>query len=485
MKKMTAMTGLSTLCILHFAVANAAEIGEPIVIGERVEIHSEILDEDRSLLIGKPAGYDENDERYAVMILLDGESNFHHTTGLVTFLAETGRIPPMLVVGVENTVRTRDLTPPTQTAEDLEGLGAHGGADNFRAFISSELLPWIDENYRTRPYRMLVGHSFGGLFALHAVISQPDLFDAYIAISPSLWWDDQGLVDQLQAFVDTTDTMDTALFITMGNESGGMLGGTRKFSGVLDENAPDGLRWDFRLLDQETHGSVPHRSTYLGLEMIFDGWFLPDIMEYYDAHGLEGIFEHYRRIGERFGYDHNAPAEELSYLGEQLVTRGRLEEAEAIVALDRDIYRAPPWLLAELGDAYLEQDQAETAIDYYKRVIERNPGSTDVKRKLTEQGIDVEALVPTVGVSADVLAAYVGRFNFDDGTTIVFTVEEGALFGAPDWDSKGELHAQSDVRFYFEGVDTQVTFEPDESGAVDVLVLDWFGEPYAGKRGDN
>jgi len=478
------MNRLLALCLLLFCTSAAAESGTPITIGEELTIRSEILGEDRQVLISKPGGYEsDEDKHYAVLILLDGSSNFHHTTGLVTFLAETGRIPPMFVVGVNNTQRGRDLTPSTDNAELIDEMGDLGGADNFRAFISDELLPWVDENYRTGPYRILVGHSLGGLYALHSMINQPDLFNAYIAISPSLWWDDQILVDQLETFLEATDELDATLYMTMGNEGGSMLGGARKFSGVLDEHAPPGLKWDFRLLNQENHGSVPHRSTYLGLEMIFEGWFLPDIVAYYDEHGLDKVNAHYRRTGKRFGYERVTPSGQLGMLGYQLIEKGRLKETETVANLDPDIYTVPPWMMAELGDAYLEQGQKETAIKYFKQVLERNPGDKSAREKLTEQGIDVTALVPTVDVSPEVLATYLGSYDFDDGTSLTFTLEDGVFYGTPDWGGgKTRLFALSETRFYFDDVDSRVNFEVDDSGVVDSILLDFSGDPYVGKR---
>jgi uncharacterized protein len=106
-------------------------------------------------------------------------------------------LPEMIVVGILNTDRTRDLTPTHSTSSAFgqtpEMLKNSGGADNFLAFIEKELMPYIDTTYPVAPYKMLVGHSFGGLFAMHTLLNKPQLFNSYIAIDPSLWWDDQAL----------------------------------------------------------------------------------------------------------------------------------------------------------------------------------------------------------------------------------------------------------------------------------------------------
>ena len=151
------------------------------------------MNERRPLFISKPAGYEQGTERYPVLYLLDGETHFHHATGIARFLAESGRIPALLVVGVASTNRNRDLTPPSQAGNDLRFSPGGGGADAFLRFLSEELIPYVEANYRTRSYRILVGHSFGGLFAVYALTTRPRVFNAYIAISPSLHWNNQGV----------------------------------------------------------------------------------------------------------------------------------------------------------------------------------------------------------------------------------------------------------------------------------------------------
>ena len=275
-KELISIQVLLTLCVVVLSVAAspafAQDADDLIVIGKKRQIESKILEEARALWISTPASYDLLEESYPVLYLLDGDTNFHHTTGAVGFLALNGRIPEMLVVAILNTDRMRDLSPPSQLPEDRERFPTHGGADNFLRFLSDELIPFIDENYRTRPYRILVGHSAGGRFAVHTLTTRPEVFNAYIAISPSLWWSDQALVAQAETFFAATPELEADLFMTVGNEGGALLGGVRKVAGILDEMAPKGFRWSFNLMEEETHGSVPHRSTYQGLEAIFRGW---------------------------------------------------------------------------------------------------------------------------------------------------------------------------------------------------------------------
>ena len=148
-------------------------------------------------------------------------------------------------------------------------------------------------------------------------------------------------------------------------------------------------------------------------------------------------------------------------------------------------YSVPDWIYSELGVAYAEQGRTEDAIDSYKRALQRNPGSNLAREKLTEKGVDVAALVPTVNVSPEVLAAYLGTFVLDDDTSITFTLDDGVFYGTPDWGgARTTLYALSETEFFFDNVDVQVTFDSVDSGNVDSISLDFFGDPFVGKRAE-
>jgi predicted alpha/beta superfamily hydrolase len=263
---------------------------EPVVIGERFTVHSEVLGEDRTLLVATPDGYETAaSARYPVLYLLDGDGHFHHATGVVDFLADNGRMPRVIVVAIPNPsqdARTRDLTPEHRAELAFPDMRADsvfptaGGADTFLRFLRDELAPLIDREYRTAPFRILVGHSFGALFNIHALLADPEAFQAHIAISPSLWWDERRLVEQADAFFDdlassvagaaeATETPEddlaeaapdgigdgasgphAFLYMTMGNEGGAMLRGAWGLSGVLEEKAPPSFEWQFALMEE-------------------------------------------------------------------------------------------------------------------------------------------------------------------------------------------------------------------------------------------
>jgi len=222
-------------CAGLVAVSASAQDARPIAIGERLSMRSAILGEERPYWVHLPESY--RDARYAprpypVMYLLDGDSSFHVATGTVHFMSEglTGsiQIPELIVVAVPNTDRTRDLTP-THTIQRPEGddpsLKNSGGGDAFLRFLKEELLPEIDRTYRTAPYRIIVGHSFGALLALHALQREPDLFQGYIAIDPSVFWDDEVLVRRAANGLKSGNGRPRAVYLSLsGSYSGGYTG---------------------------------------------------------------------------------------------------------------------------------------------------------------------------------------------------------------------------------------------------------------------
>lgn len=372
--------------------AVAQETGEPVVIGTKFEFHSEILNETRPLLIATPEGYAPDGGPYPVLYVLDGDSHFHHASGIVSFLAESERIPEMLVVAVPNTNRSWELSPPTEAELDIRFVRERGGADAFLRFFSDELIPYVEKSYPTRPYRILVGHSLGGTFAVHALLTRPEVFNAYIVIDPSLEWNNQALISQAGAFFANTKELEADLYLTAATgEIGGAEDSVRKLAGVLQEKSPRGFRWNFKLMPEETHVSIPHRSIYLGLDTIFDGWHLANPLELYDKGGLEAIHRHFEEGGKKFGYERKTSPFVVSMVVYGLMQTGRLKEAATVLLHDPERY-PPPWnQLDAMARQYAKRGDTERVIHYYTLSLKANPGNEWARKKLTELGVDVDA----------------------------------------------------------------------------------------------
>jgi predicted alpha/beta superfamily hydrolase len=374
----TLLAGSVTLAILLSctpAPLQAQDEGAPIVIGSRQSLQSQVLGETRPFWVYTPAGYEASDGVYPVVYLLDGNQHFHHTTGIAQFLAAQDRMPGVIVVAIPNTDRTRDLTPPMAT-DTTSAFPTAGGADGFLRFLGDELIPHIDGAYRTAPYRIIIGHSFGGLFAVYALLTRPYLFQAHIAISPSLWWDEEALLGAAERFFADGDDGGGAdrsgfLYMTMGNEGGPMLAGAWGMARVLETGAPRGFRWGFDVLEQEDHGSVPLRSTYAGLELLFDGWRLADPVEVAAERGIAAVDEHFAALSDRFGYAIETPESLVNTIGYGLLAQDRVDAAIAV--FERNVTRFPRSanVYDSLGDAYDRAGQWERARDSYAKAVAR------------------------------------------------------------------------------------------------------------------
>jgi uncharacterized protein len=262
------------------AVDAAQQAGTDIVIGKKITMRSAVLSENRDILIYTPADYDKNKDRHPVLYVLDGEDNFHYASGVVRFRAMYRVSPDMIVVGIVNTDRNRDMTP-TRAKTDFRGreaawLKTTGGADNLLRFLETEVIPIVDKNYRTQPFRILTGHSFGGLFVMHAFLSRPELFNAFISVSASFWYDEEVLLKRAEAKLAALNYKDKTLYFSVGGKEHELqVGNNQQFARLLREKTPQGLRWKFEYLALDSHGSQALRALYNGLEFVYENWQAP------------------------------------------------------------------------------------------------------------------------------------------------------------------------------------------------------------------
>ncbi len=352
---------------------------EPLTMGESVPFSSEVLDEERTLMVYLPRSYDQQNTRYPVLYLLDPGGRFHHTTGTVEALSRISHIPEMIVVGIVNTSRTRDLTPPWTRSDDAPEWAENvipqgGGADNFVRFFREELIPHVEATYRTAPFRILVGHSFGGLFAVHTFVNHSGLFQAHLAISPSLQWDSGLLVDQATELFDRQPDLGGHLFVTIGDEGGEMLVNVRRLETLLRYRASNNLHWQVEYLDAEDHGSVPIPSVHTGLKAFFPRWLTPPF-EF--ENGLAGVDRHYARLEEEYGFDIPVPENVINRLGYQALGSGEVEEAIATFEVNVERYPDSANVYDSLGEAMEAAGRLEEARDLYRRAAEMGEESED------------------------------------------------------------------------------------------------------------
>jgi uncharacterized protein len=357
----------------------AKEVDNAVVIGERQVFHSTILGADRTLLVHTPASYKQGKDVYPVLYLLDGEDHFHHTTGITTFLSGAGRAPGMIVVGVTNIGgdREHDLTPTE--GDNKQGRG--GGGAKFLALLKDEVRPRIEGAYRTAPYRILVGHSLGGLFAVHTLMSTPEAFNAYVAISPSLWWDDKLVLHEADKLFTSREGLQGFLYFTVGNERGNMLENARSFTALLKSKAPGGLSWEFKQMDRESHTSIPHRATYDALETLFAGWDPPK-----EITTVKALQAHYEALSKKFHFEVKLEEAMVNNFAFRLYAKSR-DEAMAAFKLNVELHPDSASVYETLGDAFGDNGQPDLAKANFEIAVRKateasDPALPELKAKL-------------------------------------------------------------------------------------------------------
>jgi predicted alpha/beta superfamily hydrolase len=344
--------------------------GPPAVtVGFRDSLSSKVLHEERKLQIFLPDGYNATTARYPVVYLLDGDAHFLHAAGLIQFLVREARIPPLILVAIGNTDRVRDFTPETR-ADSAGQFPTAGGAQDFLQFLREELFPHVEQQYRTVPFRVLVGHSLGGLLAVEALESHPEMFRGYVVISPSLWWDAESPAERADSALRVHPDLRGWVYLTVGNESREMVGGAERLAAALSEAAPEGLAWRYDPLPGETHGTIVHRAVYDGLEFVFGEMRvgrerLAQIVE----QGLPRLDAYYRELSERYGYPIAVPEAFINQLGFIYLRAGRT--AEAIEVFRENIRRFPGSANTydSLGDAYAAAGMFPEAAESYRDAL--------------------------------------------------------------------------------------------------------------------
>ena len=360
-------------CVALLLLISTAAIAQPGITGtvKTLKLKSAVLGEERTILVRTPVGYEANNVRYPVLYMTDGDAHMGHTAGTIDFLTRNGRISDLIVVGVTNTDRTRDLTPEKSSAKNPAGelqFPTSGGADNFLKFFQTELIPEIEKQYRVQPYRILAGHSLGGLFAIHAMISKPALFQSYIAVSPSLQWENGETLKQAEEYLKNQKEMNVTLFASIGNEQGGISENFDRFKEVLSKTNIKGFEWQAERMSDEDHGSVVLRSHYFGLRKVYEGWQMPrDPATGAISGGLKGADEHYKKLSERFGYSIPTPENLINQVGYQLLGAGKPEEAIATFKTNVERYPGSANVYDSLAEAYERGGRIDLAEPLYEK----------------------------------------------------------------------------------------------------------------------
>ena len=383
------------LTILLFAETIFAQNSEDIVIAKGIKINSTVLGEERTIYVSLPSGYDDSKDSYQVLYVLEGVSE---VIGLVKYLSDYGVCPQLIIVSIEEVNPSRDMFPSkpkysrgTQPAkpwynkkEDDELRVARPGektgeADKYLSFIETELFPFIEKNYRTVPYRICCGHSKGGLCVTHAFVSHTNMFNAYIAMNPSLYWDDGLIMKTAEEKLAGLNYKHKLFYFDIGgNEVPSTIGDAFAFAQIIKKNASADLRWKLDYLANESHSSGTALGIINALKFINEDWnFDTDKIK---TDGITAIDSFYKNLSERFGYGISYDVSLLNNYGWGYVRSGMHEEAIKILKENTLRFPDSPEAYNYLGEGYLAANNIDMAITSYEKAVELATDLEDDKK---------------------------------------------------------------------------------------------------------
>ncbi|SHM56530.1 alpha/beta hydrolase-fold protein [Flavobacterium chilense] len=382
-----------------------------IEIGTIDSISSKILNDKRKIWIHLPKSAlntGSSKQKYPVVYLLDGDGHFSSVVGIIEELSEVNgntNCPEMIVVGITNTNRNRDLTP-THSDIDLPFAPQNiseqsGGGENFAAFLEKELIPYIDSKYPTTPYKTLIGHSFGGLTTINILTNHTHLFNSYVAIDPSMWWDHQKFLAEtikkltnknlanVSLFMGAANTMDDTMSIVKVRKDTSVF--TKHIRSILDlndflsKNKKSNLNYGYKYYNDDNHGSVPLIASYDAIRFIFQfnqlKLSIQDQINFNRA-VFTKIEKHFENVSKHLGYTVQVPENMVNGYGYQSLGKKDMDLAGYLFKLNVTNYPQSPNVYDSLGDFYQASGDKQNAILNYEKALTLDKNFAETKPKL-------------------------------------------------------------------------------------------------------
>lgn len=380
------------ISILIFPTILFSQTNNKIFYGEKHTIHSNIMGEDKEYWVHLPMDYNKSEEKYPVLYITDGDEHFYLASGIIQFMSSQYIIPEMIVVAIFHKDRNHDLTP-THILEDNDGLNSDalkvsGGGEKLLQFIEKELIVKIDSNYRTDSYKILAGHSLGGLFAVYTYLNRSHLFNAFIAMDPALYWNHFLCEQMLQSLPNSSPNFNNKLYVSSAhNAPPGEPDITpfRKsqdsFFEELQKKKVSNTTHEY--FEEENHLTLPFRSLYAGLFYIFSDYYLfnnPDFTE-----DVSFIQEHYNKASQLYGIKFLPPEGLMEMIGNYfLKDKNEYAKSAEFFKVNTSNYPSSFKAYENLGRAFKALGNKEQAISNFNKSLELNPENPEVKKLLKE-----------------------------------------------------------------------------------------------------
>jgi uncharacterized protein len=381
-------TFFCSVAVFMLTFCMQAQENSPFTTGFEETISSKILGQQRKVWIHIPNSNGGNKIKdrgnYPVIYLLDGSENFNTVVSITEHMAESNLCPPMIVVGILHPNRLVDLT----TGTDKELPDVVGGGEKFMSYVEKELIPYIDANYPTTSYKTFIGHSLGGLTVMNTFLHNPKLFNSYVSLDASLWWDNQKVVKEAKTILPTQNYKGKTLYMAMANrlEKGvdtvsvqkdtsgttGLIRSNLAFIKEQSKNKKNQLRFKYKFYEDDNHPSVRLIGEYDALRFIFEFYKL----KIYDSELKNPDFKldsllvaHYKNVSENMGYIVKPGENQINNLGYQMMGAKQLAKAETLFKLNTTNYPESANCYDSLGDLYLEKGDKAKAIETFKKAL--------------------------------------------------------------------------------------------------------------------
>ncbi|MDO3626943.1 alpha/beta hydrolase-fold protein [Mucilaginibacter sp. BT774] len=375
------MKKLLLFVLLMAGLSAYAQKDSRIVIGTVDTVYSKVLNEKRTIRVHVPEG--GKNQHYPVLYILDGEDHFLSAVGITEEMS--GVIPPMIVVGIDNmgfNTRERDLTPT------IDPKIAHsGGGENFISFMEKELIPYIESRYATANYRVYSGHSLAGLAVVNALFNHAESFNAYIALDPSVWWDDQRWIKIQEPKLSQHNFKGKSLFIAIANnippglDSVSVLKSNDQMSlltravipfvHAVRDAKPAGLRWASKFYPTERHGTVEMISEYDALRYIFNYYQFrtSQFVEHPELDEDSVLAAHFQMISGRLGYTVLPTENTINELAYDCMGRHKMPQAYKLFIRNTQLYPNSANAFDSLGDYYVAAGDKQKAIEVFTKSL--------------------------------------------------------------------------------------------------------------------
>lgn len=350
------------------------------IIGNIHNIDSKILGESRQVFVSTPLSYNGGSGSYPVLYLLDGGAHFQYASGMMNYLAGTGSIPEMIVVAIPNTNRNRDFTP-TAVAQPA----GTGGADKFIEFMEKELFPLVNKEYRTTPYKILFGHSLTAMFSIYTMLSKPGMFNAYIAASPYVMYDNNCIVKKAPELLKQKYDPLQYLYITIGNEPD-YFDPLGELTNLFKSKSPAGFRFEYIKMLGDDHGTIPVKTINNGISALFADWALP--ADFPQTGNISLLKTHFENLSNKMGVTITPPEARVNLCGYQVMQTGRVDEALKFFEYNVQLYPNSANVYDSYGEGLEAANQLKQAEENYAKAVKIGTEKNDPNLEIFKQHLE-------------------------------------------------------------------------------------------------